>query len=373
MQPELISIRIPAKVPRSRGGPESRPAARQPHAMRERARALRKRLDGEVRFDDGSRAIYSTDASIYRQVPLGVVLPAHEADLVETVALCRQWEAPIGMRGGGTSLAGQSCNAAVLIDTTKHMHHLLELEPAGKRARVQPGLILDDLRRAAERHHLTFAPDPATHNHCTLGGMIGNNSCGVHSVMAGRTADNIAELDVLTYRGLRLRVGPTSESELTDIINQGGPRGEIYARLKALRDRYASLIRLRYSAIPRRVSGYNLDELLPEKGSHVARALVGTEGTCAIVLSAVAQLVHSPPEPVLVVLGAAAAQRVFDGAHLLVVPDCFASSTPCQFDDSGAGPLRPDEGGGRNRPGALHATVCRAHLPKVVPAARAGQ
>jgi len=304
MQSELIPIRLPQRaIPRSRGKIRSVAAVPEPRALQALERALRARLDGEVRFDDGSRALYSTDASNYRQVPLGVVLPAHEADLQEAVALCRRWEAPIVMRGGGTSLAGQGCNVAVLIDTTKYMHHLLELDPARKRAWVQPGLILDDLRHAAEQHHLTFAPDPATHNHCTLGGMIGNNSCGVHSVMGGRTADNIAEMDVLTYRGLRLRVGPTSEAELADIIAAGGPRGELYAQLKALRDRYASLIRERFPNIPRRVSGYNLDELLPEKGFHVARALVGTESTCVVVLSALAELVHSPPGRALLLLG----------------------------------------------------------------------
>jgi len=168
---------------------------------------------------------------------------------------------------------------------------------------VRPGTILDDLRNAAEKYHLTFGPDPATHNHCTLGGMIGNNPCGIHSVMAGRTADNVEELEILTYDGLRLRVGRTSEAELERIIRGGGRRGEIYAKLKVLRDRYADLIRARYPMIPRRVSGYNLDELLPENGFHVARALVGSEGTCVTILEATVRLVHSPPAHTLVVLG----------------------------------------------------------------------
>jgi FAD/FMN-containing dehydrogenase/Fe-S oxidoreductase len=304
MDAQLSQIRVPHKAPpRSRPAPPEPPPERAFGAARELERALRKRLQGEVHFHDGARALYSTDASNYRQLPIGVVLPAHEDDLIQAVAVCRAFAAPIVMRGGGTSLAGQSCNVAVLIDTTKYMHHLLELDPERRLARVQPGLVLDHLRNAAERHHLTFAPDPATHNHCTLGGMIGNNSCGVHSVMGGRTADNIAELEVLTYRGLRLRVGPTSEEELAAIIHAGGPRGEIYAGLKSMRDRYAPLIRARYPKIPRRVSGYNLDELLPENGFHVARALVGTEGTCVVVLSALAQLIHSPPHRTLLVLG----------------------------------------------------------------------
>src|SRR5439155_4373153 len=167
----------------------------------------------------------------------------------------------------------------------------------------QPGVVLDDLRDLAERHHLTFAPDPSTHNHCTLGGMVGNNSCDVHSLMGGNTVDNVDELDILTYDGLRMRVGKTTDEELAQIVGEGGRRGEIYARLAALRDRYADLIRERYPRIPRRVSGFNLDQLLPENGFNVARALVGTEGTCVTVLEATTRLVHSPPGRSLLVLG----------------------------------------------------------------------
>src|SRR5207302_2153303 len=170
-------------------------------------------------------------------------------------------------------------------------------------ARVQPGCVLDALRGAAEQHHLTFGPDPATHNHNTLGGMIGNNSCGVHSVMAGKTIDNVEELEILTYDGLRLRVGATSDDELERIIRQGGRRGEIYAGLRSLRDQYADLIRARFPDIPRRVSGYAVDQLLPENGFHVARSLVGSECTCVLVLEAKLRLVDSPPARSLLVLG----------------------------------------------------------------------
>src|SRR5204862_3663800 len=142
-------------------------------------------------------------------------------------------------------------------------------------ARVQPGVIHRELAAAASQFLLTFGPDPATHKWCTIGGMVGNNSCGVHSQMAGRTSDNIHELEVLLYDGTRMRVGKTSERELDQIIGAGGRRGQIYARLKSLRDQYAPLIRARFPKIPRRVSGLALDELLPENGFHVARALVG--------------------------------------------------------------------------------------------------
>src|SRR5947209_3145198 len=267
------------------------------------ARALSRAIAGEVRFSAGDRALYSTDGSNYRQVPIGVVVPKSVDDVVATMALCREHGAPFLSRGGGTSLAGQCCNTTIVVDYSKYLNHILAIDPGSRTAWVEPGTVLDDLREAAEKYHLTFGPDPSTHDHNTLGGMIGNNSCGVHSVMAGRTADNVRELDILTYDGLRLRVGPTSEDELRSIIAGGGRRGEIYRRLDELRHRYTDLIRARYPQIPRRVSGYNLDELLPEKGFHVARALVGSEGTCVTVLKAGLRLVHSPPSRVLLVLG----------------------------------------------------------------------
>ncbi|HKW81376.1 MAG TPA: FAD-linked oxidase C-terminal domain-containing protein [Casimicrobiaceae bacterium] len=267
------------------------------------ASRLRATIRGEVRFDDASRALYATDGSNYRQVPIGVVIPTNIDDVVATVAACREHGAPVLPRGGGTSLAGQCCNVAVVMDMSKYLHRIVALDAEGKRARVQPGTVLDDLRGAAEKHHLTFAPDPSTHSHNTLGGMICNNSCGVHSVMGGKTSDNVIELEVLTYDGLRLTVGPTAEDELERIIGEGGRRGEIYAGLKRLRDRYGDEIRARFPKIPRRVSGYGLDELLPENGCNVARALVGSEGTCVTILEATVRLVDSPPGRSLLVLG----------------------------------------------------------------------
>ncbi len=265
--------------------------------------ALRSRLRGEVRFDAGTRALYATDASNYRQVPVGVVLPRDADDIIATIEECRRADVPVLPRGAGTSLAGQGCNVAVVIDTSRYYNAILSVDPARRQARIQPGVVLDRLRDEAERHHLTFAPDPATHRWCAVGGMIGNNSCGVHSVMAGKTDDNVDELDILTYGGLRMRVGPTDPAEIDRIIRDGGPKGEIYARLVRLRDTYADLIRARYPAIPRRVSGYNLDYLLPEHGFHVARALVGSEGTCVTVLEATVRLVPSPPARSLLLLG----------------------------------------------------------------------
>jgi len=263
---------------------------------------LRRNVRGEVRFDDGTRALYATDGSNYRQVPIGVVLPRDDEDVIAAISLARKYGAPILCRGGGTSLAGQCCNVAVVLDMSKYMATILDVDPVQRLARVQPGVILDHLRNAAEKHRLTFGPDPATHDRCTIGGMIGNNSCGVHSVMAGKTDDNIEQLDVLTYDGDRMTVGLTTDQELESIIRQGGRRAEIYTGLETLRDQYSNLIRQRYPNIPRRVSGYNLNYLLPENGFHVARALVGSEGTCVTVLEATCRLVESPPERVLLVI-----------------------------------------------------------------------
>jgi FAD/FMN-containing dehydrogenase len=271
------------------------------------AAELRGAVRGEVRFDAGSRALYATDGSNYRQVPIGVVIPRDVEDVVKTVDVCRRHGAPLLSRGGGTSLTGGCCNVAVVMDWSKHVNKVLSIDPAAKLARVQPGTVLDDLRTRTERHHLTFAPDPSTHTHNTLGGMIGNNSCGVHSLMGlgtGRTSDQVHELEILLYDGTRMTVGATSEEELERIIRGGGRKGEIYARLKVLRDTYAEEIRRRYPKdLPRRVSGYNLDDLLPENGFHVARALSGTEGTCVTILEASLHLVHSPAAKSVLVLG----------------------------------------------------------------------
>ena len=271
---------------------------------------LRLMIKGEVRFDRGSRATYSTDGSNYRQVPIGVVLPKDEDDIVQTVALCRKYNAPILSRGGGTSLAGQGCNVAVVMDMSKYYHKILDIDPGQKTVTVQPGIVLDSMRgETNKKYGLTFGPDPATHSHCTLGGMLGNNSCGIHSVMAqwagngARSSDNTHSLMVLTYDGTIMDVGPTPDDKLEQIIREGGRKGEIYGKLKALRDKYADVIREKMPQIPRRSSGFNLDELLPEKGFNVARALVGTEGTCVVMLEATLMLLPNPKARSLVVLG----------------------------------------------------------------------
>ena len=304
------------------------------------ARALSDRVRGEVRFDEGSRALYATDGSNYRQVPIGVVLPRDLDDVVHTVAAAREFGAPVLSRGGGTSLAGQCCNVAVVMDFSRYMHRVLEIDPARRLARVEPGCVLDDLRHAAEAHGLTFGPDPATHTHCTLGGMLGNNSCGAHSLLCAkhgiglRTSDNTERLTVLTYDGLGLEVGPVSETELEAIIRAGGRRGEIYGGLRALRDRYADLIRAKMPRLPRRVSGYSLDELLPEHGFNVARALIGTESTCVTILEATVRLVPAPRARSLLLLGFRDVYTAADRAGEILPhhPTALEGMDRCLFD-----------------------------------------
>ncbi len=265
-------------------------------------RQLRSAGCGEVRFSAGDRAMYAYDASVYRVPPIGVVIPKTLDDVVQTVEICRANDAPIYGRGCGTSLAGQCCNRGVAIDCSKYLHDF-EIDVERKLARTSPGTICATLESASAAKGLFWGIEPATHDHCTLGGMIGNNSCGTHSLMVGKTVDNVVELDVLTYDGLRMRVGKTSDESFRAIVAAGGRRGEIYSRLAALRDKYAGLIRKRYPKIPRRVSGYNLDRLLPENGFDVAGALVGTESTCAITLQGWLKL-HDPAKfKTMVVLG----------------------------------------------------------------------
>jgi FAD/FMN-containing dehydrogenase/Fe-S oxidoreductase len=272
--------------------------------QRSLAHDLATQVRGEVRFSPGSRALYANDASVHRQVPIGVVIPRSAADVVTAVAICRDHGVPIGARGCGTGLAGQTVNEVVMFDFSKYMHDVVELDAEHRFARVQPGLVLDWLRDAAEEHGLTFGPDPATHSRCTLGGMIGNNSCGTHSIIAGVTADNIESLDVLLYDGTRLELpSMVSADEIEQTIAAGGRVGDIYARLRDLRDRYGDLIRERYPNIPRRISGYNLDRLLPENGFNLAAAMVGTEATCGLVLEARCKLIPSPQHRALVLVG----------------------------------------------------------------------
>lgn len=285
------------------------------------AAALRTRVDGEVRFDAGSRATYSTDASNYRQVPIGVVVPRTPEAAVETVDVCREFDVPVLSRGGGTSLAGQCCNVAVVLDWSKYCTRVLEVDDEAGTALVEPGVKLDDLNDALAPSGWMVGPKPSTHVSCTIGGMIGNNSCGSSAQAYGKTVDSVRRLEVLTYDGARMWVQATEDDEYDRIVHEGGRRGEIYHGLRALRDRYADEIRERYPDIPRRVSGYNLDSLLPEKNFDVAQLLVGSESTLVTVLRAELTLVRRPAASALVLLGFDDITTAADAVPLVVQHD----------------------------------------------------
>lgn len=274
--------------------------------------ALRDRVDGEVRFDDGSRAAYSTDASHFRQTPIGVVVPHTPEAAVRAVAVAREHDAPVLSRGGGTSLAGQCTNTAVVIDWSKYGNRLESVDTEARTCVVQPGIVLAELNRQLAPSGLRFGPEPATHANCTIGGMIGNNSCGATAQAYGKVVDGVARLKVLLYDGTRFWCGRTSDEEYAEIERQGDLRAAVYRQLRALRDTHADEIRRRYPDIPRRVSGYNLDSLLPEHGFDVAGLLVGSESTLGTVLRAELKLVPVVKERALVVLGFPGIDRAAD-------------------------------------------------------------
>ncbi|MGK5533819.1 FAD-binding and (Fe-S)-binding domain-containing protein [Streptomyces sp. URMC 129] len=260
------------------------------------AAELSAEVRGDVAFDAGSRALVTMDASNYRRVPLGVVAPRDTDDVAAALAVCRAHGVPVVPRGGGTSIAGQATGTGVVLDFTRHMNRVLAVDPDARTAVVQPGVVCDTLRAAAVPHGLTFGPDPSTHGRCTLGGMIGNNSCGAHSVAWGTTADNVRALDVLTYRGERARLGCGTDS------GAGVPAAVRAAVEELVADRLA-LLRTGFPDLPRRISGYALDELLPEKGRDWARAFTGSEGTLGVLTRATVRLVQPPAARALAVLG----------------------------------------------------------------------
>ena len=265
---------------------------------------LARQVEGEVRFDAGTRAAYATDASNYRQVPIGVVIPRHEGDVIAALSLARENSMPILARGGGTSLAGQACNAALVLDFSKYMNRVLAIDPGTRTALVEPGVVQSHLNTALAPHGLFFAPDPSTKDRCTIGGMIGNNSCGAHSAAYGKTVDNVEAIEAILYDGTQLSLqGSMDNAQLDESIARGGRQGELYSRIRELRDQTADSVREHFPKLPRRVSGYNLDELMPDRSFNLARAIVGSEGTLATVLRATIRGVPRPHEVALAVLG----------------------------------------------------------------------
>ncbi|WP_327355332.1 FAD-binding and (Fe-S)-binding domain-containing protein [Streptomyces sp. NBC_01304] len=252
-------------------------------------RELRRTVRGDVDFSRSARALTTMDASNYRRIPLGVVAPRDADDVRATLTACRDAGVPVVARGAGTSIAGQATGTGVVLDFTRHMARIERLDPETRTAKVQPGVVLDRLREAAAPHGLTFGPDPSTHSRCTLGGMIGNNSCGSHSVAWGTTADNVHGLEVVTAAGDTRTLGQGW---------QGAPDG-----LRALVERELALLRTGFPELPRRISGYALDALLPEHGTDLARAFCGSEGTLGVLTEATVRLVEAPRARALAVLG----------------------------------------------------------------------
>ncbi len=265
--------------------------------------SLRAQVDGEVHFDAGHRAAYSTDSSNFRQLPIGVVVPRTVEDGARAVEVCRAHDVPVLSRGGGTSLAGQGTNTAVVIDWTKYCDALVSVDTERRTCIVEPGIVLDDLNARLAQHGLRFGPEPSTHPNCTLGGMIGNNSCGATAQRTGKVVDNVARLEVLLHDGTRFWCGETDDESYREIERRGNRVAAVYRSLRRIRDEYADDIRAAFPDIPRRVSGYNLDSLLPENGFDVAGALVGSESTLVTVLRAELELVPVQPARTLVVLG----------------------------------------------------------------------
>jgi FAD/FMN-containing dehydrogenase/Fe-S oxidoreductase len=255
------------------------------------ADALRTVVGCDVDTSTRRRAEYSTDASNYRVVPEGVLFPETTDDVVAALGVLRELEIPITARGAGTSVAGNSVGPGVVLDLGRNLNRVLSIDPERRTARVQPGTIMSTLQAQAKAHGLRFGPDPSTQNRATLGGMIGNNACGPHAVAYGRTADNVVSLDVIDGAGRRFTAG------------SGDPEfGSVPGLKELVRDNLA-LIRTEFGRFGRQVSGYSLEHLLPENGSNLARALVGTEGTLVTVLEAELNLVETPGAPTLVVLG----------------------------------------------------------------------
>ncbi|MER5210083.1 FAD-binding and (Fe-S)-binding domain-containing protein [Streptomyces sp. NPDC002838] len=283
--------------------------------------ALRKVVRGDVGFDVTSRALVTMDASNYRRVPLAVVAPRDADDVAAVLEVCRASGVPVVPRGGGTSIAGQATGTGVVLDFTRHMNRLVSIDPGERTAIVQPGLVLDRLQDAAAPHGLRFGPDPSTHSRCTLGGMIGNNSCGSHSVAWGTTADSVRELDVVTARGERLRLGQEWA---------GAPDG-----LRALVEGELARLRTGFPELPRRISGYALDALLPEKGADVARSFCGSEGTLGVLTEAVVRLVEAPRARALAVLAYGDESAAAEAAAGLLPWGSPRSSEA----ESGGGPL----------------------------------
>ncbi len=278
------------------------------------AAALRAEVDGEIRFDAGSRGAYATDGSNYRQVPLGVVAPRTVEDGARAVSACARSGAPVLSRGGGTSLAGQCANTAVVIDRSKYCTGLITVDPERRTCVVEPGIVLDDLNTQLARYQLRFGPKPSTHSHSALGGMIGNNSCGASAQTCGKTVDDVRRLEILTYDGQHAWVGPTPPAERARIIAAGGRLADLCTGLDRIVTDHLADIRHGYPKIPRRVSGYNLD-LVPVP-PYQSLLVLGYDDICAAADDVPRLLEHSSPTQLEAPDGRMAQLMREEGAYL---------------------------------------------------------
>jgi FAD/FMN-containing dehydrogenase/Fe-S oxidoreductase len=263
---------------------------------------LKKSVSGEVRFDPYSRAMYSTDASIYQIEPIGVVLPRNKEDVIATVELAHKYGIPILPRGGGTSLAGQTVGRAIVVDMSKYMNNVLEVNTEEQWARVQPGIVLEQLNHQIRNTGLFFTPDPATANRSNVGGAIGNNSCGSHSILYGKTIDQIIELETVLSDGDLALLAPLTSSQLDAKLRVDGLEGQIYRQITEIVNNNAVEVESRYPKIMRRVGGYNLDQFTNGEPFNLAKLIVGSEGTLASVTEAKVNLVARPKATALMVV-----------------------------------------------------------------------
>src|SRR3990170_2626262 len=255
---------------------------------------LKKRIEGEVRFDRYSRLLYSTDASMYEIEPIGVVIPRHKGDVQAVIEVANQFNVPVLPRGGGTSLAGQTVGYAIVLDFSKYMNRVLEVNKEGLWCKVQPGLVQDELNAHVGSIGLQFGPDTSTSNRATIGGMIGNNSAGAHSLTYGKTLDHVLELTVFLADGSEIVLKDLSPQALESKSKTNSLEGQIYREILRLAREHREEILARYPKIMRRVSGYNLDEFIKTRPFNLSRMIVGSEGTLACVVEAKMRLVSKP-------------------------------------------------------------------------------
>ena len=270
--------------------------------------ALKRRVSGEVKFDPFTRVLYSTDASIYQMEPVGVVIPRNVDDVLAVMEVAKDNRVPVLARAGGTSLAGQTVNHAIVTDFSKYLNQIIEVNKEDQWARVQPGIVLDDLNRQLLPYGLMYAPDPTTSNRACVGGGVGNNSCGAHSVIYGKTLDHILELDVVLSDGTQTHFQALEARELEAKLSGAGLESDIYRGVRRLAQENAAEIEARYPNIMRRVSGYNLDEFLTDSPFNMTKMVVGSEGTLCVITEVKINLV---PRPIMTALAVVHFEDIF--------------------------------------------------------------